>query len=330
MANATIYDVAGKAQVSLATVSRVLNNPEKVNEKTREKVLRVIKELGYKPNAIARGLASRKTTTVGVILSDVTRASTSQLLGGIIDISKKYDYSIKIFSTEGDSSILDSMRNVVAEQVDGVLMLNDELDQSQMITFREQMEEASIPYVLTNVISSNETVPSVAIDYAQASYEVTKELIEKGKKEIYFLSTVRRYSVNIKKEEGYTRAMEEAGLTTLIFKTSGDLSINTVHFNEFFSNHKVEAAIAVRDSIAVSFMNVMSDKGYKVPEDLSVVGFQNTKYAMLARPALSCVDTPVYDIGAVAMRLLTKLMRGEDVDNIKVVLPHKIIRRNTI
>ena len=98
MSNATIYDVAGKAEVSLATVSRVLNNPEKVNEATREKVLKVIKELGYRPNAIERGLASHKTTTVGIMLSYVTRASTSQLLGGIIDIAKKYSYSIKIFS----------------------------------------------------------------------------------------------------------------------------------------------------------------------------------------------------------------------------------------
>ena len=91
MSNATIYDVAGKAQVSLASVSRVLNNPDKVNESTRERVLAVIKELGYRPNAIARGLASRKTTTVGIVLSDVTRASTSQLFGVIIDIAKKYN-----------------------------------------------------------------------------------------------------------------------------------------------------------------------------------------------------------------------------------------------
>ena len=83
MSNATIYDVAGKAQVSLATESRVLNNPDKVNESTRERVLAAIKELGYRPNAIARGLASRKTTTVGIVLSDVTRASTSQLFSNI-------------------------------------------------------------------------------------------------------------------------------------------------------------------------------------------------------------------------------------------------------
>ena len=90
MANTTIYDVAGAAKVSLATVSRVMNNPEKVNPETREKVLRVIKELGYRPNAIARGLASRKTTTIGIIMADISRSAVAQLLGGIQDIAKKY------------------------------------------------------------------------------------------------------------------------------------------------------------------------------------------------------------------------------------------------
>ncbi len=330
MSNATIYDVAGKAEVSLATVSRVLNNPEKVNEATRNKVLKVIKELGYKPNAIARGLASHKTTTVGIMLSDVTRASTSQLLGGIIDIAKKYSYSIKIFSMAGDNSVLDSIREVIAEQVDGVLFLNNEIDNEQMNIVKEQTANANIPLVLTNVISEDPELASVAIDYVAASYNITKKLIEEGKKNIYLLSTVRRYTVNTKKEEGYVRAMQEAGLETKIFRTSGDLSINTPHFEEYFETHEVDAAIGVRDSIAVSFMNVMINKGKKVPEDVAVVGYQNTKYAMLSRPALTCIDTPVYDIGAVAMRLLTKIMKGEDVDNVKVVLPHKVINRQSM
>lgn len=329
MANATIYDVAGKAQVSLATVSRVLNNPEKVNEETREKVLKVIKELGYRPNAIARGLASRKTTTVGIVMSDVTRASTSQLLGGIIDIAKKYNYSMKIFSMGDDTDLMDSIRTITSEQVDGVLFLNDELNPTELETVKKELDNSNIPMVLTNVVSLDENLPCVCIDYEKASYEVTKKLIEQGKKNIYLLSTVTRYSINVLKENGYKKAMEEASMEPLIFRTSGNLIINTPHFEEYFETHKVDAAIAVRDSIAVSFMNVMINKGYRVPEDLAVVGYQNTKYAQLARPSLSCIDTPVYDIGAVAMRLLTKLMKNEHVDSLKVVLPHHVIHRQT-
>jgi len=330
MANTTIYDVAGAAKVSLATVSRVLNNPEKVNPLTRERVLKVIKELGYRPNAIARGLASRKTTTVGIVVSDITRASTSQLLGGIIDIAKKYKYSIKIFSMSGETDAEDSIRTVVAEQVDGILLLNDELDDADLSKIKERVEDANIPMVYANAGYEDDEHGSVSIDYAAASYEVTKKLIEEGRKDIYLLSTVRKYSVNTKKEEGYIKAMEEASLPERIFRTSGDLSINTPHFKEYFANNKVDAAIAVRDSIAVSFMNANIEIGKRVPEDVMVVGFQNTKYAQLARPQLTCIDTPVYDIGAVSMRLLTKYMKKEPTELNKVLLPHKIIYRGSM
>lgn len=330
MANATIYDVAGAARVSLATVSRVLNNPEKVNEETRKRVLDVIKKLGYRPNAIARGLASRKTTTVGVVVSDISRASVSQMIGGIMDIAKQYSYSIKIFSMHDESNINDFARNVVSEQVDGVIFLNDELAMEQMVTLKQIFDDSSIPFVLSNVVWDDESIPAVNIDFEKAGYEVTKQMIEAGRKNIYLLSTVRRYSVNNLKEAGYTKAMEEAGLEPKIFRTSGDPYINRQHFNEFFSNHLVDGVLSVRDSIAVSFMNIAQENGKRVPEDILVCGFQNTKYAQLSRPTLTSIDMPVYDLGAVAMRLLTKYMKEEPVEQSKVVLPHTIMYRGSM
>lgn len=329
MANTTIYDVAGAAKVSLATVSRVMNNPEKVNPETREKVLRVIKELGYRPNAIARGLASRKTTTIGIVLADVSRSATAQLLGGIQDIAKKYEYSIKIFSIGNDEDITEAMRTVIAEQVDGILFLNDELEKEQMKIAMDAIKDAMIPVVLSNVFYDDEEIPSVAINYENATYEITKQMLEYGRKNVYLFSTARRYSVNEQKEVGYMDAMKEAGLEPKIFRTSGDVSINSLHFKEFFQNNKIDGVIAVRDSIAISFMNVAQDHGVKIPDDISVVGLQNTKYAILSRPHLTCVDTPVYDIGAVSMRLLTKFMKQEEVTHNKVLLPYRFIRRNT-
>ena len=328
MANTTIYDVAGAAKVSLATVSRVMNNPEKVNPETREKVLKVIKELGYRPNAIARGLASRKSTTVGIVMADVSRASTSQLLGGIIDIAKKYDYAMKIFTMDENEDIKETLQAVVAEQVDGILFLNDELDHDQMEFVMQYFSDAQIPLVLCNVFF-NEDIPSVSIDYEKATYEITKELLESGKKHIYLASTIRIYSVNKKKVSGYCKAMEEFGLEPKIFRTSGLVDVNSADFEKFLDENKVEALISVRDSIAVSFINVASKRGLRIPEDISVVGLQNTKYAILSRPTLTCVDTPVYDIGAVSMRLLTKFMKQEDVETTKVVLPYTIVKRES-
>ena len=163
----------------------------------------------------------------------------------------------------------------------------------------------------------------------KAGYEITKLLIEDHRENIYLLSTARRYSVNDKKEEGYTRAMKEAGMEPKIFRTSGDTLINRQHFSTFFSDKRVDAAIGVRDSIAVSFMNIARDNGRDVPKDLAIAGFQNTKYSLLSRPNLTSIDIPVYDIGAVSMRLLTKLMNSKEVDNIRIILPHYIVKRDS-
>ena len=331
MSKATIYDVAGAARVSLATVSRAINNPEKVKPETRERVLRVIEELGYKPNAFAKGLASRKSTTVAVLVPDMSRASIAEMMNGIADIARVYKYSILLYILDNEeTSEEDVLKEVVAAQVDGMLYLNDEITKKQYDFLMTMRDEYKIPIVLTNTLyPDSEEIPSVSIDYEKAGYEITKKLVEEGRKNIFMVSTVRKYMVNDQKEQGYLRAMQEAALEPRIMRTSGRISINTEHFNEYFKNHKVDGVVAVRDSIAVSFMNVARANHVKIPEDISVAGFQNTKYALLARPTLTCVDVPIYDIGAVSMRVLTKVMNQEEVEDPTVMLDHDIIARNT-
>ncbi len=331
MRKVTIYDVAAAADVSLATVSRAVNNPEKVRPETRERVLRVIEELGYKPNAFARGLASRKSTTVAVLAPDMSRASIAEMMNGIADIARVYKYAILLYVLDNDESREEeTLREIIAAQVDGILYLNDEITEQQYAFLLKIKNEYRIPIVLANTLyPENDEIPSVSIDYEKAGYEITKRLLEEKRKDLYMVSTVRKYMVNDLKEAGYVRAMEEASHTPRIMRTSGRIAINVEHFNEYFTDKPVDAVIAVRDSIAVSFMNVARQNGARIPEDMSVVGFQNTKYALLARPQLSCVDVPIYDIGAVAMRLLTKLMNEESVEERRVLLKHSFITRKT-
>ncbi len=331
MSKVTIYEVAARARVSLATVSRAINNPEKVKPETRERVLKVIEDLGYKPNAFAKGLASRKSTTVAVIVPDMSRASIAEMMNGIADIARVYKYQILLHILDSeDISEEDLLKEIVAAQVDGILYLNDEVTPEQYRFLQKIKDDYGIPVVLTNTMyPDHDDIPSVSIDYEKAGYEITKRLIEEGRKNIFMVSTVRKYMVNDLKESGYLRAIEEAGLTPKIMRTSGRVSINTEHFNEYFKNHKVDGLIGVRDSIAVSFMNVARANHVKIPEDISVAGFQNTKYAILARPQLTCVDVPIYDIGAVGMRLLTKLMNQEEIPEPEVILDHDIIVRQS-
>ncbi|MGD9909126.1 MAG: LacI family DNA-binding transcriptional regulator [Candidatus Izemoplasmatales bacterium] len=332
MNKATIYNVAYAANVSLATVSRTLNNPQKVKPETRDRVLRVIQELGYKPNAFAKGLASKKSTTVAVIVPDMSRASVAEMLNGIAVEARKYDYSLLIYVLKSEKTDESEMlKEVVASQVDGILYLNDEINEVQYNMLNVIQDEYKVPIVLANTLYPYDNkLVTVCIDYFKAAYELTKRLVEEGRKNIYLLTTARKYMVNDLKEEGYLKAVKEAGLEPNIVRTSGDITINTVHFEELFkANTAIDGVIAVRDSIAVSFINTQIELGRKIPEDVSVYGFQNTKYASLSRPQLSCVDVPIIEIGAKAMALLKREIDGDSVEVKFNVLPHNIVERNT-
>ena len=333
MNKATIYNVALQAGVSLATVSRTLNNPEKVKLETRERVLKVIEELGYKPNAFAKGLASRKSTSVAVIVPDMSRSSVAEMVNGIAVEARKYQYSLIIYVlNEENLDETEMLKEVVASQADGILYMNDEINEVQYAMLNTIQEDYKVPIVLANTLYPYDNkLVTVCIDYFKAGYEATKRLIDQGRKSIFMLTTARKYMVNDLKEAGYIKAMKEAELETNIVRTSGDISVNTVHFNELFkySGKKIDGVIAVRDSIAVSFINTMIEKGRKIPKDISVYGFQNTKYASLCRPKLSCVDIPVLDIGAKAMALLKKEIDGEHIEQKFNVLHHDIIERGT-
>lgn len=312
-----IYDVAGKAGVSLATVSRVLNHPEKVKPATREKIERIIKELGYKPNLNAKGLASSKSTTVAVVVPELTRSSIAGMVDGIAATAARRGYLIRLFVN--DSSNAENpvnaehelWRTVISSGVDGILYINDEIYEDYL----EIIKESSVSVVLTNTVCSDPEIPYVAIDYKKAAYEMTKEMIKRENKKIWIISTIKKYAVNDLKVQGYTEAMEEAGLEPKIINVSGKTHINEVNYKEILQKEHPDVAIVVRDSMAVSFINVARELHISIPDDLQVIGFQNTKYAELSRPSLTCINTPIYEIGEVAMDLLTDLMHEAEIED---------------
>jgi len=324
----TIYDVARKADVSLATVSRVLNNPTRVKEKTRNRVLEVIKELGYRPNAIARGLASRRSTNIGLIVPTLSRTSISKMTNGIADVADKYNYSVFVNVTHNERELqTDSWENMIASQVDGVLLASDQMGDDQI----DRLLNETVPTVLLGFRDSQGRVPAVLIDYEAAAYEATKKLIDNGNKDIAFLTVEEKIVTNPEKEAGYLKALKEAGLKPRILKFADKFENSLEEFTDFFANEKApDAALAIRDSIAIGFMNAALDSGLSVPDDIEIIGFQNTQYAIMSRPQLSTVVVPTYDIGAVAMRLLTKLMdKEEEITDEEVILPHSIMWRGT-
>lgn len=328
MNQAKIYDVAGAAGVSLATVSRVLNHPEKVKEATRDKVMKIIKDKGYKPNANARGLASRRSTTVAVVVPPISRSSVAEMIQGINDSAVEYGYTLRLFINNDASMQSELWSDVIASSVDGVLFLNDEVNPETY----HLIQYTPVPVVFVNSLSQTNDFGSVCIDYEDCAYNITKQMIDRGNKKILFINTHHKYLTSDLKQKGYEKAMKEARLEPRVILSSGTVSVNEVQFADLLKDGCPEVVLASRDSIGISFMNVAVKKGYKVPEDLQVIGFQNTRYAQLSNPKLTCVDTPIYEIGSKAMSYLTELMRDEEEiqKNVKnVVVDYNIIWRET-
>lgn len=325
--NATIYDVAAAVGVSLATVSRVVNGSENVRPATRDKVRAAIEEFGYRPNAVARGLASKKTTTVGVVMPDMTNLFYSELTRGIDDVANMYQYDVLLTNTDDDPKrAVTAIRNLADKQIDGLIYMGSQLSKQ----VQEAMKMADVPVVLAGSVDQKGILPSVNIDYQAAFEEVTNRFLSEGQERIALVvgSVDRPIDVDYRRA-GYALALEKVGRDvdeSLTFSgprsyEDGQALAAQIHASG------ARAAIIYDDEVALGVLNGLQDAGVKVPDDFEIVSANNTTFTMVARPELSSIDQPKYDIGAVAMRLLTKLMDQDSLNQKQVILPHTMVNR---
>ncbi|MRG87727.1 catabolite control protein A [Salinibacillus xinjiangensis] len=328
--NVTIYDVAREANVSMATVSRVVNGNPNVKPATRTKVLEAIERLGYRPNAVARGLASKKTTTVGVIIPDISSIFFAELARGIEDIATMYKYNIILSnSDQNKNKELHLINTMLGKQVDGIVFMGGEITEEHI----KEFESAPVPVVLAATVDPTMTIPSVNINYEEASYEAMSTLIEKGNDRIGFVSGAVDTEINNQKINGYKRALQDAGKEVdeeLIYRGDFTYQAGIDGFTKLANLERKPTAIFVAsDEMALGVIHGAQDSGLTVPDDIEVFGFNNTRLATMIRPTLTTVVQPMYDIGAVSMRLLTKYMNKETVDEKNVILPHRLIDRDS-
>jgi LacI family transcriptional regulator len=329
--NITIYDVAREANVSMATVSRVVNGNPNVKPVTRKKVLDVIDRLGYRPNAVARGLASKKTTTVGVIIPDISNIFFAELARGIEDIATMYKYNIILSnSDQNKDKELHLLNTMLGKQVDGLVFMGGNITAEHV----EEFGKSPVPIVLAGSIEESSTMPSVNIDYEEAVYDSIKEFIEKGHKNIAFVvGPLHEPKNTFKKLRGYQRALAESGIPyneELVVEGDYTYDSGIEAIEKLLEAADRPTAILVgSDEMALGVVHGAEDKGYKIPEDFEVITSDNTRLSLMVRPQLTTIIQPLYDIGAVAMRLLTKLMNKEKVSEQVVVLPHRIEHRQS-
>ena len=323
----TIYDVAREAKVSMATVSRVVNGNTNVRKDTRERVLKVINRLHYQPNAVAQGLASKRTTTVGLIVPDLTNLYFAELSKGIDDIALLYKYNIIITSIENRLMKEDqAIQGLLNKQVDGIIYMSDNLPEEAAEAFKR----TDTPVVLAGTKSNHQEFPSVAIDYMKADTEALNLLYNDGKKNLALVLDDPDTVVNAENRiPAYKKFMADHNLGEgHIYSNIKDHSDGYNLYSQLRQDD-IDGVIVTRDITAVGILNAATDAGTKIPEEMEIVTASATQIASVVRPALTAIRQPLYDIGAVAMRLLTKLMNNEEIDQKQIELPYELLKKQS-
>ena len=324
----TIKDVAKKAGVSIATVSRILNGLPGYTMATRQTVLDVIQEIGYRPNAIARGLVNKHTNTIGVLLPSISSRLASALLNGIENAAHQLDYSTIICNTERDGKRTLEYLNVLSEkQVDGIIVTSEWLRDA----YEEALVAMKIPVILVLTVSSHLPIPHIKLDDKLAAYQATEYLIDHGHTKIGMISGARDDKLaGLPRIEGYKQALSDNSLMISEDRIAyGDFAYKSGIrcMEELFQRFpEITAVFAASDEMAVGAFSCAYRKGIKIPDELSVIGYDDTQDAEMAIPPLTTVSQPVYEMGQRAVGMLF----GDSETTESVIMPHRIVERDSV
>lgn len=327
----TIKDVAKKAGVSISTVSRVINDSKPVTNEVKQRVLDVIKETGYVPNPLARSLVTKKSQLIGVIVPEVTDTFAAEVLNGIEEISKMYDYDILLANTYSEKDLEVKNINLLrAKQVEGIVMISWDIDKDVV----GLLEDSGIPAVYISKTTRDFDIYNVSINNNSAVKDMTNFLLDRGHKKIVLLNTTFQTNLADERLTGYRDAIVGRGLKVnegFIKSCGSTFDDGYMAVKEMLeSKVDVDAIFATSDEVAIGAINACFDLGYKVPEDISVVGFYDIEFSKMCRPKLTTVKQPLYDMGAVAIRMIIKMVKGIEIDEKKVELPYTISDRDSV
>ena len=327
MKRVTIYDVAKEAGVSLATVSRVINGSNVVKGGTRERVQAAVDKLGYKPNAIAQGLALQKSTTIGLVVPEASFTYTGQIINGLIDVAKIYNYNIMLHTiTAGITDISSVVEDIIKSHVDGVVIYNDKLKIEEV----NELSKYNIPIVMIGNHVNGERLCSVYVDIEKAIYELTSKYLEEGKEKIAILEDRKNPYTCDQMVKGAERAFKQRNKEFNGFlKIPAEDRTSYSFLSKHLKDHSYDLIIANRDSQAMAVINSARENQLDVPNDLEVVCVIESKYNSVMRPQISSFSIPSYDLGAVSMRVMTKMLQSEEEQEDSIELSYLFTPRQS-
>lgn len=332
----TIKDVAKAANVSPSTVSRVISDSPRISEKTKERVRKVMQELGYHPNYIARSLASNKSNVIGIVFPRSGNLAFqnpffSEVLRGITSGANKVKHGIELAAGSNKEEIYDNVIQMVqGRRVDGIIMLYSQ--KNDKIT--KYLQKMNFPFVMIGQPDDQEErITHIDNDNISAAKEGTNYLIELGHQHIGFIGGNKSLMVTANRLEGYKQALREANLP---------INEQYIIYEEFLisgGKHGVEqllhtktpptALLVTDDLMSLGVLRTLKEMDKQVPEDLSIVSFNNSMFAELANPPLTSVDISIPELGEQAVKQLIAHMNDPKEPIKRVIIPHKIIKRDS-
>jgi DNA-binding LacI/PurR family transcriptional regulator len=309
---AVMYDVARLAGVSHQTVSRVLNDRPNVREETRERVLRAIVQLGYQPNAVARALVTRRTRRIGVISSYSRLFGPASTLFAIEQAARAAGYTVTVTSTEGmDGARTRSAVSAMADRsVDGIIVIATSDSAARSI----RGMPAVVPVVALEAAYSAD-VPVASIDQELGARLATEHLLGLGHRGVVHLAGPADFPEARQRIDGWRSALSLAGVTEQVL-LQGDWSPGAGYraAAELATRDEVTAVFAANDQLALGLLCGLDERGIRVPEDISVVGFDDIPESEFLVPSLTTVHQDFDEVGRRGMRILMNLIAGGDVD----------------
>jgi DNA-binding LacI/PurR family transcriptional regulator len=329
----TIRDVAAASGVSYQTVSRVINDSSQVAAETRRRVLDVIEDLGYQPSAVARGLASRRTRTLGLIAQDFTDYYFTQVIVGAEAEARRHGYYFILGSTERNpDDEPEYLRLLTEREVDGILFARPSTEgDAQHVRW---LIDRHTPLVTTSYSIPGQALMVVDIDNVDGGRQAGEYLIEAGHEDIAMIAGPAHWKSVQSRTQGFIRALEAAGLQHNPTRTErGDWSYESGYWairRLMEKDPRVTAIFAHNDRMAIGAMRALREAGREIPADVALVGYDDTPSAAYAYPPLTTIHQPMQDVGRLAAQLLLRMIEDPDIERKETLLKPHLVRRASV
>lgn len=329
-----LLDVAHRAGVGVGTASRVLNHKPGVSEEKRQRVLRAIEEMGYRRNAIARSLKVNRTKTLGVIIPDIANEFYCEIVRGAEDAARSQHYNIILCSTDSDPRREISTITMLAEkQVDGLIMLSYECRPET----QEALKRAGLPTALISTLCTDDAFITINISNFKAAYEAVEHLVSLGHRSIAMLTgPASDIDGGENRLMGYRSALADHGLqpgtpdALVVQSNAYTYEAGYACTQKLLARQQVFTAVfAASDHMAVGCVKALWDSGLRVPEDISVIGFDNLSITEYSTPPITTVNQPRYEMGRLAAQKICAMLAGQPMQQPHVILQHSIVCRSS-